>query len=193
MSGEMWAVISPAGELTWYGGAQTEQVRQLVSGQYAPGAVGTAWVRQPLRVMASDVALIAPEHYEPNPVAQQVIGQLSGGRITQPWRGHVALAEYEQDTGPGSIGEWLGPTEMSTGLRTAITAAIDAARSLLAQQTPVCPLCGQPPVRTLAGGSQAFCGTDDCPALIWNANKGIDENMEDLHFVDLSPLAGTDE
>jgi hypothetical protein len=128
MSGQMWGVISPAGDLTWYAECETGQVRQLVSGGYAPGAVDTAWVRQPLRVMASDVALIAPEHYEPNPVAQHAIAELSGGRITQPWRGHVALAEYERDTGPGSIGEWLGPAEMSAELEASITAAVDAAR-----------------------------------------------------------------
>lgn len=59
--------------------------------------------------------------------------------------------------------------------------------------TPVCPLCGQPPYRILAGGEQAFCGSDDCQIIIWNANKSIDQNMQDLSFVDLSPLSGADE
>ena len=128
MNGQTWAVISPAGDLTWYSQRQTDQVRRIVAGDYAPGAIATAWIRPPLRVMASDIALAAPEHYEANPVARHVISGLSGGRITQPWRGHVALAEYEQDTGPGSIGEWLGPAEMSAAVKAAITAAADAAR-----------------------------------------------------------------
>lgn len=113
----MWAVITPDGTLTWYPPAATAKVEAIVSGSYAPGATDGCFVYPPLRVLASDVALLAPEHYEPNPVAELVITTLSGGRITQPWRGAVALYECERDTGPGSIGEWIGPMVMTPEFR----------------------------------------------------------------------------
>jgi hypothetical protein len=87
-----WAVISPAGELAWYPLQATAEVEALVSGEYAPGAIDTGQVDGPLRVIASDIALVAPERYPPNPLAELVIMHLSGGRVTQPWRGQVALA-----------------------------------------------------------------------------------------------------
>jgi len=31
-----------------------------------------------------------------------------------------------------------------------------------------CPGCGEPPVFLFGGGTQAWCGTDDCPILTWN-------------------------
>jgi hypothetical protein len=116
-----WAVISPAGELTWHPLAATAEVEAIVSGEYAPGALDKAFVNGPLRVMASDVALLAPEHYPPNPLAQQVIAELSGGRIGQPWRGYVALVQYERDD---STGEWLWPGEMDAEWAERITAAV---------------------------------------------------------------------
>jgi hypothetical protein len=119
-----WAVISPVGELTWHPLTATADVEAIVSGEYAPGALDGAFVAGPLRVMASDVALTAPEHYAPNPVAQQVITELSAGRITQPWRGHVALVQYERDT---ATGEWLWPGEMSPEWSERVTSAITAA------------------------------------------------------------------
>ena len=100
-----WAVISPAGELTWYPLSATAEVEALVGGPVAPGALDTATVtlhgippgRGPLKVLASDIALAFPEDYAPSPVARFVLAYLSGGRITQEWRGHVALVEYEVD------------------------------------------------------------------------------------------------
>jgi hypothetical protein len=121
-----WAVITPNGELAWYPLAAAGEVEALVSGERAPGALTTATVTLggPLRVLASDIALLFPEDYPPNPVAQRVLAVLSGGRITQPWCSHVALVEYERDTGPGSIGEWLWPCEMSPDWAARITAAV---------------------------------------------------------------------
>lgn len=100
-----WAVISPAGELTWYPMTRGREVEALVGGERASGALDTATVTSrgippgsgPLKVLASDVALLFPEDYPANPAAERVITELSGGRITQPWRGHVALVEYEID------------------------------------------------------------------------------------------------
>jgi len=106
---DTWAVISPSGELAWYPRTATAEVERIVSGDYAPGALDRAFVTGPVRVLASDIALAVPERYEPNPVAQRVITSLSGGRIVQPWRGHIALTQYEQD---GTTGEWLWPGEM---------------------------------------------------------------------------------
>jgi hypothetical protein len=119
-----WAVISPAGELTWHPLTATAEVEAIVSGEYAPDALDKAFVNGPLRVMASDIALAAPEHYPPNPLARLVITALSGGRITQPWRGHIALVQYEQ----GDIGEWLWPGEMDAAWSQLITEAVGAAR-----------------------------------------------------------------
>jgi hypothetical protein len=110
VSAAAWALISPAGELTWRPLADTPKVEAVVSGEYVPGALDSAFVAGPLRVMASDIALVAPDHYPPNPVAERVITALSGGRILQPRRGHVALVQYEQDA---ATGEWLWPGEMS--------------------------------------------------------------------------------
>lgn len=33
---------------------------------------------------------------------------------------------------------------------------------------PTCPHCGQPPSLLLAGGRQAFCGTDTCESVCWD-------------------------
>jgi len=107
---DAWAVIAPDGGLTWYPLADMAYVEAVVSGDYAPGALDRAFVSGPLRVMASDVALLASEHYAPNPAARHVITRLSGGRIIQPWRGHVALVQYDRDD---ETGEWLWPREMS--------------------------------------------------------------------------------
>jgi hypothetical protein len=115
-----WAVISPDGQLAWYPLTATAEVEALVSGAYAPGALDRAFVSGPLRVLASDVALVAPDHYPPNPLAQKVIITLSGGRIVQPWRGHVALVQYEQAT---ATGEWLWPGPMSPEWARCITEA----------------------------------------------------------------------
>ena len=42
--------------------------------------------------------------------------------------------------------------------------------------TPDCPWCGEPPYMVLGGGTQAFCGSDDCPCLTWDPSKSKAEN-----------------
>lgn len=131
-----WAVISPAGELTWYPLRATAEVEALVGSERAPGALDTATVtralfgRGPLKVLASDVALLFPEDYPPNPLAQRVLAALSAGRITQPWRGHVALVEYEADPASGEV---LWPGEMCPHwagvIKTAVQRASDSTGS----------------------------------------------------------------
>jgi len=51
--------------------------------------------------------------------------------------------------------------------------------------TPDCPFCGQPPVMIFGGGTQAFCGNDDCTLLKWDPSKTLDENLLDAREVDL--------
>lgn len=115
-----WAVISPDGQLAWYSLSQTGEVKAIVSGDY-PDALDSAFISGSLRLLASDIALIMPEHYAPNPVARLVISALSDGRITQPWRGHVALVQYDQDP---VTREWLWPAEMSARWRQRIQEVI---------------------------------------------------------------------
>jgi hypothetical protein len=104
-----YAVISPSGDVTWYPLRAEREVEALVAGKYA-GALDRRFVTGPLRLVASDVALLFPEDFPENPAAGRIITALSGGRVSQPWRGHVALTEYDRD--PGTR-EWLWPTEIS--------------------------------------------------------------------------------
>jgi hypothetical protein len=53
----------------------------------------------------------------------------------------------------------------------------------------LCPLCRQPPMWLLGGGTQAFCGTEDCKAVTWNPMRTVDENLTDVSFIDLGPFA----
>lgn len=38
-----------------------------------------------------------------------------------------------------------------------------------------CPGCGQPPLVLLGGGTQAFCGADDCHVLSWDPTKSVEQ------------------
>lgn len=114
---DAYAVITPAGELHWYPLERRGEVEAVVGGPVAPGALDTVTVararipgRGPLKALASDIALLFPDQYEPNPLAQTVLQALSDGRITQPWRGSVALVEYAADPATGEV---LWPGEMS--------------------------------------------------------------------------------
>lgn len=56
----------------------------------------------------------------------------------------------------------------------------------MANDTPVglkCPGCGEPPLWLF--GNQAWCGTDDCPILIWNPTKTLAELNADSKVVNL--------
>lgn len=114
---DAYAVITPGGELSWYALGEIAAVEAMVGGAVAPGALDTTTVaparipgRGPLKVLASDIALLFPEQYDLNPVARVVLRELSGGRIDQPWRGSVALVEYAVDPATGEV---LWPGEMS--------------------------------------------------------------------------------
>jgi hypothetical protein len=60
--------------------------------------------------------------------------------------------------------------------------------------TPRCPVCDSPPVMVFGGGTQAFCGNDDCSTVTWNPAESLDDNLLDVHFVELrSPGNLTDD
>jgi hypothetical protein len=64
--------------------------------------------------------------------------------------------------------------------------------SVPAPDAPVglrCPLCSQPPYGVLGGGTQAFCGTDDCKVVIWDPTLTMDQTMASMEFIDLSGWA----
>lgn len=57
--------------------------------------------------------------------------------------------------------------------------------------TPLCPLCGQPPMMVMGGGTQAFCGNDDgCTLLTWDPSLSLDENLMNARGVDWEPTEG---
>lgn len=49
---------------------------------------------------------------------------------------------------------------------------------------PDCPLCGHPP-QLVVGSAQAFCGNDECRALLWDPTSTPAENRADMGEVDL--------
>lgn len=52
----------------------------------------------------------------------------------------------------------------------------------------ICPGCGEPPVFLLGGGTQAWCGTGDCPILTWDPTMTLAELNADAKTVDLGDL-----
>ena len=56
--------------------------------------------------------------------------------------------------------------------------------------TPCCPLCGMPPFLLLGGGTQAFCGTDDCRVFTWNPALSAEENLADPGLIEFPPPEG---
>ena len=55
--------------------------------------------------------------------------------------------------------------------------------------TPRCPLCDSLPMMVFGGGTQAFCGNDDCTLLTWNPSLSLDANLLDAGVVHLPPMA----
>lgn len=125
---DAYAVITPAGELTWYPLGRAVDVEAIVGGAVAPGALATVTVaaaripgRGPLKCLASDISLLFPAEYQENPVARTVLEALSGGRVSQPWRGAVAIVEYAADPATGEV---LWPGEMSPRWIHVVNAAV---------------------------------------------------------------------
>ncbi len=56
--------------------------------------------------------------------------------------------------------------------------------------TPCCPLCDEPPIWVLGGGTQAFCGNDDCPQLTWNPVVSLDQNLLNARVTRWEPTEG---
>jgi hypothetical protein len=133
---DAYAVITPAGELSWYPLSKTAEVEALVGGTVAPGALDTVTVaparipgRGPLKCLASDIGALFPDDYPANPLAGWVLMYLSGGRYDQAsWHGTVALTEYSADPVTGEV---LWPGEMSPRWADVITVAVGRAREAL--------------------------------------------------------------
>ena len=56
--------------------------------------------------------------------------------------------------------------------------------------TPDCPLCGEPPLWVLGGGTQAFCGNDNCRMFTWNPSLSRSANLQAADFINLPPAEG---
>jgi hypothetical protein len=129
---DAYAVITPAGELSWFPLARAADVEAMVGGTVAPGALDTVTVagaripgRGPLKVLASDIGALFPADYPVNPLAGLVLADLSGGRRDQAWHGTVALVEYAADPATGEV---LWPGEMSPRWVDVVNAAVRRAR-----------------------------------------------------------------
>ena len=62
--------------------------------------------------------------------------------------------------------------------------------TLLLPPEPVgmrCHGCGQPPAFVIQpAGTQAFCGNDDCPILMWDPTLSLEQNMANSKEIDLT-------
>lgn len=56
--------------------------------------------------------------------------------------------------------------------------------------TPNCPICGHPPMMVFGGGTQAFCGNDDCTMLNWTPTLSREDNLNDAQIIQLPPMTG---
>lgn len=63
---------------------------------------------------------------------------------------------------------------------------------MTAPATPRCPQCGHLPMMVLGGGTQAFCGNEDCSTLTWNPSHSLDENLLNTNFIRLPPPFGNE-
>lgn len=54
--------------------------------------------------------------------------------------------------------------------------------------TPLCPLCSEEPIMVFGGGTQAFCGNDECTLLTWNPALSLDANLLDAKGIDFPPM-----
>ena len=55
--------------------------------------------------------------------------------------------------------------------------------------TPDCPFCHRSP-QMVVGGTQAFCGNDECELLCWDPTLSLDENLMDAGVVKFPPPEG---
>jgi hypothetical protein len=132
---DAYAVITPAGELSWYPLDRAADVEAMVGGPVAPGALATVTVantripgRGPLKVLASDIGALFTADYPINPVAGLVLIALSQGRLDQAWHGSVALVEYAADPATGEV-LWEG--EMSPRWIDVVNAVVGRVQGML--------------------------------------------------------------
>ena len=90
-------MLHPDGRLEWLDVDADDEADKLAGG--AEVATARQWLGQscPLRLIASDVSMLFPDRFEPNPHAERVITALSQNYIHQSWRGVVVLFHPDQD------------------------------------------------------------------------------------------------
>jgi hypothetical protein len=52
---------------------------------------------------------------------------------------------------------------------------------------PHCPMCGEPPMMVMGGGTQAFCATDDCEMFTWDPSVSAAQNLANAQRIEITP------
>lgn len=131
--GDEWAVIQPNGTVGWLPPGSTDDARTITGGP--AGGCGIMPVTQDGRLwlMAGKAAKFHPLDYPENLLAQGVVAALSGGRISESLRGHIALAECDPATASFNPQE-IRPLPMSPELAGRVSAAISKAAAGIAER-----------------------------------------------------------
>jgi hypothetical protein len=55
-------------------------------------------------------------------------------------------------------------------------------------KSPDCPVCGEPPMMVMGGGTQAFCGNGEgCPVMTWNPMNSREEFFRTAKQIEIRP------
>jgi hypothetical protein len=55
-------------------------------------------------------------------------------------------------------------------------------------KSPNCPVCGEPPMMVMGGGTQAFCGNvGGCPVMTWNPMDSREEFLRTAEQIEIRP------
>lgn len=116
-----YAVISPAGDVTWYPATAETRVREIIGGPHK--AVGLYSLPGVMALLASDVFATYPSLYAANGAAREVVDTLSAGRRYSDvtWGGPIAVFQLEPHPERDGLG---GVTVMSPQYRDLITRAV---------------------------------------------------------------------
>lgn len=99
---------------------------------------------------------------------------------------YEALSAYGTATADpaAAADEWGGWHPMIDAAQQSL-GVLQAVDALARRSCPSCPVCGQPP-RLLLHPEQAFCGNDDCRALMWNPSLTAEQNLAEETPVQLT-------
>ena len=60
--------------------------------------------------------------------------------------------------------------------------------------TPRCPLCDEPPMMVMGGGTQAFCGNGEgCPVWTWNPTESREHFLRTAKQIEIQDRSGEGE